>query len=283
MATEEELRDVQIEKIRAEACLADEQLLSLKRDARITRRIGQGLGVGIVLALACMALFGPIKDTFEAESKLATLNSKIAKATNIALQQRLEDRQKQLNAQELRFTKDLTQLAEDLKKSNEARDDAISRAEELANREKNLANKYDLLAKNHSDNSELLKQANAAKKRAKQLELEATQLREEAVRGKQQAVDIQKRIDVRPLGKYDIFISYSQSTQSLKKRLDEIGIQYFEAKIKCEFPTLYHHKGVSTKAMLNLFDILGNTMPDYGFVAAETSEFGDDIIYICLD
>lgn len=227
MATEEELRDAQILKTNAEAELAREQLREHQRSTHIVRRIGQGIGVGVVLALAGMALFGPIKDTIEAESKLAALNAKIAERTNEDLQQRLSEREEQLNAQEQRYTDDLAQFAEDLRKANEARDAAIQRSEELSEREKDLAEKFGRLAAQLQDNDELVLQAEAAKDRAKQLEIEIASLQAEAQAGEAIAANVQTRVNVRPLRGYAISVDTDGSLAGpVEKRLNELGLTY---------------------------------------------------------
>ena len=194
MATEEELRDAEIEKTKAEAALAAEHLLELQRKSHISRRIGQGIGVGIVLALAGMALFGPIKDTIEAESKLASLNATIADRTNVDLQQRLDDRQEQLDLQAERFRVDLAKLADDVRRANNERDRAIQRSETLAANEKELAEKYAELADQVDNKPEFLAAAAAANMRARDLQAELAKLRQESDTAAKQWADLRSRV-----------------------------------------------------------------------------------------
>jgi len=263
MAKEEELRDAQIAKIKAEEDLFREQLRELKRGTRIVSKVGQGIGVGIVLALAGMALFGPIKETIEAESKLATLNSKIAERSNVDLQQRIEERQKLLEAQEQKYTKNLNQLAEDLKKSNLARDKAILRSEELVKREKDLAEKYGRLAAQQKNSAELFAQANEAKERATQLGVQIAKLRAEAKEAEVQEAEVQTRADVRPLNEYEIRVDYRGTlSPQVKTRLDELGLTYSKGDCAAEIRRITYYQKSSKEAAQLLSTALDAVIPD---------------------
>lgn len=231
MATEEELRDAEIAKIKVDTSLIEEQRRELQRNSRILSRIGQGLGVGIVLSLAGMALFGPIKDTIDAKGELAKIDATIAERKNLNLQQRLEEWQAQLKLQEVKYEKDLTELGEDLIKANSARDTEIERNKELAERERNLAEKYQLLAVKYANSEMLLSEARRAKERASVLEIGIAELKEEAKLGEKKAEEIQKKIDIRPLASFDISIGGNKKLVKLiREPLAEFGflnIQYY--------------------------------------------------------
>jgi len=228
MATEEELRDAEISKIKIEAALSQEQLRELQRKSRIVSRISQGLGVGVVLSLAGMALFGPIKDTLEAESKLATLNAAIADRQNANLMQQLKNRQKQLKSQEVKYEKNLSDLAKELRKSNLMRDNEIIRRKALVNRERSLAEKYRLMAEQNSESEQLLLEAQNASMRAKDLENEIAKLKKDAETGRAKADQVQDKVNFRPLANYSIRIDGEViPVQSTKKQLSDVGISSY--------------------------------------------------------
>ena len=287
MATEEELRDVQIEKTKAEADLAREQLRELQRSSHFLRRIGQGVGVGGVLALAAMALFEPIKDTIEAESRLAALNARIADRTNADLQQRLEEREKQLEVQEGRYTKDLDQLAEELRNSNEARDAAIVQTEQLASQEKDLAEKYKLLAEQQQNNEELLAQAEAANSRAEELGAEIAKLRTEATKAAATVAQVQTRVDVRPLHTYKIAVGRNLTDgAAITERLGELGLDYSRFSFCAAMPerhVMYFAESDEEAARL-LASALEEVAPDLSLSLLLTPSFSaifNSVLHVC--
>ncbi len=281
MATEEELHDAQIAKIKTEEYLIQEQLRELKRGARIVTKVGQGLGVGIVLALAGMALFGPIKDTLEAESKLATLNSKIAERTNADLQQRIQEREKLLGAQEKRFTENLSQLAEDLERANATRDAAILRNKELAKREQDLSEKLKRIASEQNNNADLLIQAKEAKERAAKLENAIAKLKAESEIAKVQVSEVQARIDIRPLANYEIRLGGEEPLLSqVKNRLSELGLSYTDGSCKGINRISYYHES-DLKAAQLLSKALDPINPNANLRFKEGID-AKDVLYICV-
>ncbi|MEM9154851.1 MAG: hypothetical protein AAGB13_07390 [Cyanobacteria bacterium P01_F01_bin.33] len=304
MATEEELRDAQIDLVGAqklktanEAELAKEQLRELQRSSHIVRRVSQGIGVGLVLALAGMALFGPIKDVIEADSQaakaksdLAAINARIAETKNTELRDQLDQRQNQLEDQQARYTDDIRRLAEDLRKANLARDEAINRYGDLKAREKELAAKYDQLASRQQDNTELVAQAAAAQSRAEQLESEIEALRLEAKAAEESAAEVQNQVYVAVLRDYRVAVGSRENvaTESgallnaklaidVEMTLADYDLEYDnlygdECKHNIVRPTIYFHGQENKHGAEALALLLENSMPKLKFETISSSD-----------
>jgi len=180
-----ELESAQIAKLEAEiAKLETETQLSREQAAQMQhpwRRYGvQGLGAGIVLAVAFFALIQPVLESVRAitekEAKLAALDAKIAGSANADLSQQLDHKQKALDDQLEKYDQDLEQFSKDLKSSNVARDDAISLVKNLRQRELELSKAYTAIKIDAAEKQRFQQLAQEASSRASDLEQQVAEL-----------------------------------------------------------------------------------------------------------
>lgn len=242
MELDEKLARAKIGKLEAETAVAIQQLRDLENAAKshIIQRVFQGVGAGLVIALAGFALFQPIIDAQKAivtkdseiakrTSELAALDAKIVSQKNKELKVAFKEREDSLQDQQEQYESNLKNLSEDLKKANKDLDEAIKRNEVLVTREKELASKYEQLSQSQVEETDFKRLAEEAEERARALEQEVQLLRDKAVSTKAIVKTVQEKIDYGPLRLLPSSIQlWGKSARSLIPRLSSLGIRYSE-------------------------------------------------------